>query len=91
MADRAVAGYGLLDGALDLERHPSANEVRIGIDAPKDVTVHREEIYEKVRQEKSNTSNWAGRVSVCAARARARRPRPRRVWGDAGRSPGFRR
>jgi carbon storage regulator len=33
------------------------NQVRIGVNAPKDVTVHREEIYEKVQQEKSNPSN----------------------------------
>ena len=28
------------------------NQIKIGIDAPKDVTVHREEIYEKILSEK---------------------------------------
>jgi carbon storage regulator len=39
------------------------NQVRIGVNAPKDVAVHREEIYERIRREEDHEGRSPGPVT----------------------------
>lgn len=38
------------------------NQVRIGVNAPKDVAVHREEIYERIKREREGGEGALGAV-----------------------------
>ena len=39
------------------------NQVRVGVNAPKDVAVHREEIYERIKREEDQEGRGPGSVT----------------------------
>ena len=45
------------------------NQVRIGVDAPKNVSVHREEIYERIQKEKQGESTEQQPTDQAAGKA----------------------
>lgn len=42
------------------------NQVRIGVNAPKDVAVHREEIYERIKREEDHDSHSSAPIAHLA-------------------------
>lgn len=43
------------------------NQVRLGVSAPKEVAVHREEIYERVKREEQAAGGGAAKLLVAAS------------------------
>ena len=54
--EKIIIGDNIVITIVDIR----GNKVRVGIDAPKEITVHREEIYNKVREQELMGSAGGG-------------------------------
>ncbi len=53
--DSIIIGDNIELVVLDIQ----GDQVRLGIEAPRNITVHRKEIYEQIQQENTNAANTA--------------------------------
>lgn len=51
--ERLIIGDDIIVSVLSVQK----SQVRIGIDAPKDLPIHREEVYERIGSKESTRSN----------------------------------
>jgi len=56
IGERLMIGENVVVTILNVQ----GNQVRIGIDAPREIAVHREEIYERIKNEAGSTPRHAG-------------------------------
>lgn len=52
IGERIKIGDEVTITVLDVQQHHYGDQVQLGIDAPKDIPVHREEIYDRIQQQK---------------------------------------
>jgi carbon storage regulator len=58
------------------------NQVRIGINAPKTVSVHREEIYQRIQQEKNTSAQPEETTPVTVKKKRESKIKPEDAQGN---------
>ena len=56
LGERIVIGDDIVVTVLEIK----GSQARIGIEAPKNISIHRQEVFDRIRQENLNASNVCG-------------------------------